>query len=119
MAHPHHLIPGLVAVLARRLISHTKYDKQLHILYLANDVLFKALQGRQPPGSAASVDPIASAFLHVLSPMLAATYQRGGRAEEVSLGQSIYLFPLLLGQYRYYNHFLDDYERSAPSCPRY
>ena len=85
MAHPHQLIPGLVAVLARRLISHTEYDKQLHILYLANDVLFKALQGRQPPGSAASVDPIASAFLPVLSPMLAAAYQRGGRAEEVSL----------------------------------
>ena len=86
MGHPHHLVPGLVGVLARRLVSLAEYDKQLHVIYLANDVLFKALQGRQPPGSPASVDPIASAFLPVLGHMLASAYTRGGRSEEVSLG---------------------------------
>jgi hypothetical protein len=33
---------GLVALMARRLISLIEYEKQLHIIYLANDILFKA-----------------------------------------------------------------------------
>jgi hypothetical protein len=31
-----------VRLLARRLVSLPDYDKQLHIVYLANDILFKA-----------------------------------------------------------------------------
>ena len=75
--------PALVALLARRLMALPSYDKQLHVVYLANDILFKALQGRQTPGSPAAQDPVASAFLPALGPMLAAAYQRGGRTEEV------------------------------------
>ena len=33
---------GLVRLMARRLVSLGDYDKQLHIVYLANDILFKA-----------------------------------------------------------------------------
>ena len=77
--------PALVALLARRLMALPSYDKQLHVVYLANDIHFKALQGRQPPGFPAAQDPVASAFLPALGPMLAAAYQRGGRTAEVRL----------------------------------
>ncbi|GAX85611.1 hypothetical protein CEUSTIGMA_g13026.t1 [Chlamydomonas eustigma] len=74
--------PGLVALMARRLINLVEYEKQLHIIYLANDILFKAQQSRQS-GTHFSVDSVASAFLPVLGPMMAAAYLRGGKSEEV------------------------------------
>ena len=86
MACPPHLAAALVSLMARRLMGLPEYDRQLHIIYLANDILFKALQTRKPPGSPSSEDTVASAFLPALGPMLAAAYQRGGRAEEVRGG---------------------------------
>jgi len=59
-----------------------EYERKLHIVYLANDILFKGLSARvpgQPPAS----DPIAQAFLPMLGPMLAMVYQKGGRTEEI------------------------------------
>lgn len=48
MACPPAYAPGLVAAMARRLMGLPDYNSQLHIIYLANDVLFKALQVMMP-----------------------------------------------------------------------
>lgn len=34
--------PGLVRLMAQRLVNLQEFDKQLHLIYLANDILFKA-----------------------------------------------------------------------------
>ncbi len=123
MACPPQLAPGLVAVMARRLVALPEYDRQLHVIYLANDILFKscvppgvhhshlrrdieprpasqramhALTPRSLPprrlqsrlvGAHHASDPIAAAFAPALGVMLAAAYQRAGRADEVRPGQ--------------------------------
>lgn len=39
--------PGLAYMMASRAASLQDFDKQLHLVYLANDILFKAMQQRQ------------------------------------------------------------------------
>jgi len=74
--------PGLARMMARRVVGIPDYERQLHVIYLTNDVLFKGLSQR-PAGAPHPSDPIAAAFLPVLGPMLAATFNRGGRTEEL------------------------------------
>lgn len=56
--------------------------KQLHLLYLANDVLFKALPSR-PTGSTPEADAVAEAFCPRLGTMLRHAFLAGGQTDEV------------------------------------
>ncbi|KFM26142.1 Transmembrane protein 115 [Auxenochlorella protothecoides] len=55
--------------------------KQLHLLYLANDVLFKALPSR-PTGSTPEADAVAEAFCPRLGTMLRHAFLAGGQTDE-------------------------------------
>ncbi|MEW5316306.1 MAG: hypothetical protein WDW38_007685 [Sanguina aurantia] len=72
---------GLAQVIAQRMVALPEYDKQLHLVYLANDILFKSLAHR-PAGSPPSQDAIASAFQPVIGAMLSSAYTRGARTGE-------------------------------------
>ncbi|PRW59174.1 calcium homeostasis endoplasmic reticulum isoform A [Chlorella sorokiniana] len=58
------------------------HDRQLHVVYLANDILFKAMSQR-PAGSGPEADGIAQAFLPRLGRMLRRTFVSGGQTAEV------------------------------------
>ncbi|KAG2488601.1 hypothetical protein HYH03_012920 [Edaphochlamys debaryana] len=80
MAHLAHA-PGLASAAAARCVAAGDKDKQLHLIYLVNDVLFKGLAQRASIG--ASTDAVCAAFQPVLGAMLAAAFVTSGRAEDV------------------------------------
>jgi hypothetical protein len=63
--------PGMARMMADRVMTLPAVDAQLHVIYLANDILFKAL-GQRPAGTPPAADAIAMAFAPVLGAMLAA-----------------------------------------------
>ncbi|KAL0038770.1 hypothetical protein WJX79_007226 [Trebouxia sp. C0005] len=73
---------GMAAALALHVRNMPDYDKQLHVLYLANDILLKRLSQR-PPGSAADVDEVAQAFKPWLPGILGMAFSTGGRTDQV------------------------------------
>jgi hypothetical protein len=71
---------GLALLMAERCaLQLSEQDKQLHVIYLANDILFKSLATRQA-GAEFSADPVAMAFHPVLASMVAAVFCSSGRA---------------------------------------
>ncbi|DBB16897.1 TPA: hypothetical protein ACH3X3_015132 [Trebouxia sp. C0006] len=74
--------PGMAAALALHVRNMPDYEKQLHVLYLANDILLKRLSQR-PPGSAADVDEVAQAFKPWLPGILGMAFSTGGRTDQV------------------------------------
>lgn len=52
--------PGMGRIMAQRAVALNEFDKQLHIIYLANDILLKA-KAAQPEGTsaAAGAEPMA------------------------------------------------------------
>ncbi|GMH34261.1 hypothetical protein BSKO_02095 [Bryopsis sp. KO-2023] len=70
---------GLAMMMARRVQQLGDFNSQLHIVYLANDILFKSLSHRQP----GQLDIVANAFKPVLGSMLATPYMYGGQSTEV------------------------------------
>ncbi|KAL3138481.1 hypothetical protein ABBQ32_006271 [Trebouxia sp. C0010 RCD-2024] len=74
--------PGMAAALALHVRNLPDYDKQLHVLYLANDILLKRLSQR-PPGSAADADEVAQAFKPFLPGVLGMAFSTGGRTDQV------------------------------------
>ncbi|KAK9788438.1 hypothetical protein WJX73_005625 [Symbiochloris irregularis] len=75
-------VEGLAVKMATHLQSLPSYDKQLHVIYLANDVLLKSATQRQG-GSTEQDDRVARAFLPVLPAMLHCAYVTGGQQPEV------------------------------------
>ncbi|BDA50806.1 probable calcium homeostasis endoplasmic reticulum protein at N-terminal half [Coccomyxa sp. Obi] len=73
---------GMAAMMADHVSKAASYDQQLHVLYLANDVLLKG-QTQRGEGVADSADPIAQAFRPVLLLMLSAIASKGGHTPEV------------------------------------
>lgn len=73
---------GMAAALALHVRSLPDYDKQLHVLYLTNDILLKRLSQRAP-GSAADADDVAQAFKPWLPGILGMAYSTGGRTDQV------------------------------------
>ncbi|KAL2623496.1 hypothetical protein R1flu_003701 [Riccia fluitans] len=63
--------PGLAEAMRDRVLSLDDVERQLHVIYLANDILFNSLQQRKVP---AELDNEALAFRPVLGAMLAAIY---------------------------------------------
>lgn len=63
--------PALAEALRERVLSLDDSERQLHIIYLANDILFDSLQRRINPRD---LDNEALAFKPVLGPMLARIY---------------------------------------------
>lgn len=63
--------PALAEALRDRVFSLDDSERQLHIIYLANDILFDSLQRRVNPHE---IDNEALAFRHVLGSMLARIY---------------------------------------------
>ncbi|XP_076926715.1 SUPPRESSOR-OF-WHITE-APRICOT/SURP RNA-binding domain containing protein 1-like [Bidens hawaiensis] len=63
--------PALAEALRDRVFSLDDPERQLHIIYLANDILFDSLQRRANPHE---IDNEALAFRHVLGSMLARIY---------------------------------------------
>ncbi|XP_024401408.1 uncharacterized protein [Physcomitrium patens] len=63
--------PALVEVLKERVLSMDDVERQLHIIYLANEILFSSLQHRT---NLKEFDPEALAFKPALGGMLAAIY---------------------------------------------
>jgi hypothetical protein len=79
MSSAHHA-QGLALMMAERTVHLAEPDKQLHVIYLANDILFKSLATRQP-NTEFSADAIAMAFHPVLASMAAAAFTTSGRAD--------------------------------------
>ncbi|KAK9907575.1 hypothetical protein WJX75_006303 [Coccomyxa subellipsoidea] len=74
---------GMAAMMADHVSKAASYDSQLHVLYLANDVLLKG-QTQRGEGMPDSGDPIAQAFRPVLPLMLSAAASKGGYTPEVT-----------------------------------
>lgn len=71
--------PGLAEALRDRVLSLDDSERQLHIVYLANDILFDSLQRRVNPQE---LDNEALAFKPVLGSMLARIYHNPHNKEE-------------------------------------
>ncbi|XP_044471412.1 calcium homeostasis endoplasmic reticulum protein-like [Mangifera indica] len=71
--------PALAAALGDRVLSVDDSERQLHIIYLANDILFDSLQRRTNPRE---LDNEALAFRPVLGSMLARIYHNPQNKEE-------------------------------------
>ncbi|KAL3690686.1 hypothetical protein R1sor_004337 [Riccia sorocarpa] len=63
--------PALAEAMRDRVLSLDDVERQLHVIYLANDILFNSLQQRKTP---TELDNEALAFRPVLGAMLAAIY---------------------------------------------
>ncbi|BBN12459.1 hypothetical protein MPTK1_5g20260 [Marchantia polymorpha subsp. ruderalis] len=63
--------PALAEAMRDRVLSLDDVERQLHVIYLANDILFNSLQHRSSP---TELDNEALAFRPVLGSMLAAIY---------------------------------------------
>ncbi|XP_009802757.1 SUPPRESSOR-OF-WHITE-APRICOT/SURP RNA-binding domain containing protein 1-like [Nicotiana tabacum] len=72
-------VPALAEALRDRVYSVDDSERQLHIIYLANDILFDSLQRRINP---LELDNEALAFKPVLGPMLARIYHNPQNKEE-------------------------------------
>eukprot|EP00803_Ostreobium_quekettii_P003823 evm.model.scf_1238.3 EVM.evm.TU.scf_1238.3 scf_1238:26007-36121(-) len=72
-------VDGMALMMARRVQALSDVTKQLHVIYLANDILFKSLSQRQP----GVVDPVSRAFQPVIGTMLNVSFQQGGRTPEI------------------------------------
>ncbi|KAJ8534055.1 hypothetical protein K7X08_007379 [Anisodus acutangulus] len=72
-------LPALAEALRDRVFSIDDSERQLHIVYLANDILFDSLQRRINP---LELDNEALAFKPVLGPMLARIYHNPQKKEE-------------------------------------
>ncbi|KAK4708453.1 hypothetical protein R3W88_029378 [Solanum pinnatisectum] len=72
-------IPALVKALKGGLFSLDDSERQLHIVYLANDILFESLQRRI---NSHELDNEALAFKPILGPMLARIYHNPQNKEE-------------------------------------
>ncbi|EYU30982.1 hypothetical protein MIMGU_mgv1a002724mg [Erythranthe guttata] len=72
-------LPGLAEALRDRVFSLDDSERQLHIVYLANDILFDSLQRRVNPQE---MDNEALAFKPVLGSMLARIYHNPHNKEE-------------------------------------
>nr|GMD41618.1 calcium homeostasis endoplasmic reticulum protein-like [Ipomoea batatas] len=72
-------IPALAEALRDRVFSLDDSERQLHIIYLANDILFDSLQRRINPRE---LDTEALAFKPVLASMLARIYHNPQNKEE-------------------------------------
>ncbi|CAI5472743.1 unnamed protein product [Closterium sp. Yama58-4] len=71
--------PHIAWVLRERMAALAgQPERQLHVIYLVNDVLFNSLQQRPHPGA---VDAVAAALQPCLGFMLAALFHRGGDAQ--------------------------------------
>jgi hypothetical protein len=75
--------PGLAYMMAARAASLQEFDKLLHLIYLANEILFKAMQQQQGTAKAeegqVQLDPAAAAavtagFVPAAGPIMAAAY---------------------------------------------
>lgn len=91
--HPHQQYTRTHALhppppLSQHVLASTDYAKQQHVVYLANDVLFKALAQRAE-GAGPSGDAVAQAFQPRLGRMLARAYETGGKTEQVWGGGSV------------------------------
>ncbi|XP_011006670.1 PREDICTED: calcium homeostasis endoplasmic reticulum protein [Populus euphratica] len=71
--------PALVEVLRDRIVALDDSERQLHIIYLANDILFDSLQRRINPRD---LDNEALAFKPVLGSMLARIYHHPQNKDE-------------------------------------
>ncbi|GMH24327.1 hypothetical protein Nepgr_026170 [Nepenthes gracilis] len=71
--------PALAEALRDRVFALDDSEKQLHIIYLANDILFDSLQRRPNPHD---LDNEALAFRPVLGPMLARIFHNPQNKEE-------------------------------------
>lgn len=71
--------PALAEALRDRVFSLDDSERQLHIIYLANDILFDSLQRRVNPHE---MDNEALAFRHVLGSMLARIYHNPVNKDE-------------------------------------
>ncbi|KAL4428605.1 hypothetical protein ABPG77_008917 [Micractinium sp. CCAP 211/92] len=72
---------GMAAMMLQQVLHLTDYQKQLHVIYLANDILFKGLSTRAA-GAGPDQDGIAAAFKPRLGPMLRHAYVTGGQTAE-------------------------------------
>ncbi|KAL7160636.1 hypothetical protein ABFS83_01G109600 [Erythranthe nasuta] len=72
-------LPGLAEALRDRVFSLDDSERQLHIVYLANDILFDSLQRRVNPQE---MDNEALAFKPVLASMLARIYHNPHNKDE-------------------------------------
>lgn len=72
---------GMAELMAQHVETASDPQQQLHTLYLANDILFKA-QSKRAPGTPPSADPIAAAFVPRLARMLRRSYQAAGAPPE-------------------------------------
>lgn len=75
--------PGLAYMMASRAASLQEFDKLLHLIYLANEILFKAMQQQQgtakPEEGQVQLDPAAAAavtaaFVPAAGPIMAAAH---------------------------------------------
>ncbi|GAB4816637.1 hypothetical protein N2152v2_003683 [Parachlorella kessleri] len=77
---------GMAEMMLQHVLGSSDYQKQQHVIYLANDVLFKALAQRTPEQGGPAGDSIAEAFRPRLGRMLARAYETGGKTEQVQQG---------------------------------
>ncbi|KAJ7518744.1 hypothetical protein O6H91_20G006200 [Diphasiastrum complanatum] len=70
--------PALAEAMCTRVLATDDVERQLHIIYLVNDILFNSLQQRSNPKE---LDNEAFAFQPVLGSMLAAVYHNPHAAE--------------------------------------
>lgn len=73
--------PALAEKMAQFCCHLHDYQRQLHLLYLANDILFNGL-ARRESGQGPESDAVALAFKPVLGSMLAAAYYTAQQSEE-------------------------------------
>lgn len=76
-------IDGLAVNMAAHQQTLSSYEKQLHVIYLANDVLLKSAAQRES-GSTEAEDRVAQAFRPLVPAMLHSAFNAGGRTSEVS-----------------------------------
>ncbi|KAI3439009.1 hypothetical protein D9Q98_001421 [Chlorella vulgaris] len=73
---------GMAELMLQHVLSHGDYQRQLHVIYLANDILFKALSQR-PEGSGPDADSVAAAFRPRLGRVLRHALVSGGQTPDV------------------------------------
>ncbi|KAK9809045.1 hypothetical protein WJX72_008362 [[Myrmecia] bisecta] len=73
---------GLAAMMGMHLSQSDSYDHQLHVIYLANDLLLKSRHDREP-GATVHSDQIAMAFKPLLPGMLGRAFKQGQKTSEV------------------------------------
>lgn len=73
---------GMAAMMMQQVLHLADYQRQLHVIYLANDILFKGLSTRAA-GAGPDQDGIAAAFKPRLGRMLRQAYLTGGQGAEV------------------------------------